>query len=66
MSQAPEGDVYLVIQDDTIIVGVYTNFKNAGRLAGQLQDAHNKSVFRVRPYRINSNLIGPLEKMVNK
>lgn len=63
MSQAPEGDVYLIIQDDTIIRGVFTSFKNAGRHIADLQDKNKASIFRIRAFRIVKPLIEPLQHL---
>lgn len=62
MSQAPEGDVFLVVETDTIIRGVFTNFKNAGKWIVKLEIEEDKEegTFRIKPFRIQKNLIDPL------
>lgn len=66
MSQAPEGDIFLVIKDDTFICGIFTVFKNAGKLIVELTEQYPKSSFKIKPFRIHTKLIEPFVNQLLK
>ena len=67
MSQAPLGDIFLLVENDTIIRGVFTKFKNATINLRRLEDFENKEgQFRIKIFQIVPGLIEPLEKTIKE
>jgi cysteinyl-tRNA synthetase len=63
MSQAPNGNLFIVVEDDTIIHGAYRAFKSASVVAENLSIRYKKDGFRVKAFQVHPEAVNYIERI---